>query len=326
MLYGFAASSNLLPSIVKIIREQRSLIRTKKFWMKVFASIVAGIVGANCFASPSQMSVAHAAAPAPPETPFSQAEFRSFPLVNVYDETHDTKVLRFALPAADTKCNLPVASCVTLRYVDSDGKDVIRPYTPISRVEQQGYFEILVKKYQGSKMGSHLHALKKGDSIDAKGPWIKLPIKSNQFKTIGMICGGTGIAPMYQVAREVLRASKNATEVNMIYACRRKEDVLLGNELNELMSLYPLFSPYYVLSQPPSNWMGGVGHINKEMIKSLMPAPQRVLDTIILVCGPPKFMESISGDKDFKTSPPGQGELKGMLKELGYIPKHVFKF
>jgi cytochrome-b5 reductase len=266
---------------------------------------------------------AKAAAPA---GPFSTSDFTSFPLVNVYDESHDTKVLRFALPAADMPLNLPVASCISLRYVGKDGKDVVRPYTPISKVDQQGYFEIMVKKYKDSKMGTHLHGLKLGQSIDVKGPWVKMPLKANQYKQIGMIAGGTGIAPMFQVAREILRTPKNGTEISLVYANRRKEDVLLGNELNELTELYPLFSPYFVLSKPPSDWMGGVGHINKQMIQSLMPAPNRASDSIILVCGPPKFMETISGDKDFKSTPPAQGELQGMLKEMGYLPKHIFKF
>jgi len=291
--------------------------------MKAFAAFAAGLIGAQTFSTSS--SVQAASAPAN-NTPFSQSEFRQFPLINVYDESHDTKVLRFALPHADTELNLPVASCVTLRFVGKDGKDVIRPYTPISKSTQQGYFEILVKKYKGSQMGTHLFSLKKGDAVDAKGPWIKLPLKANQYAQIGMLCAGTGVAPMFQVAREVLRTSKNKTEINMIYASRRKEDVLLGNELNELMEQYPLFSPYFVLSKPPSDWMGGVGHVNKEMIKSLMPPPNRAADTVVLVCGPPGFMATVSGDKDFTTSPPSQGELKGLLKELGYMQKHIFKF
>ncbi|KAH9600506.1 Flavoprotein pyridine nucleotide cytochrome reductase-like [Trypanosoma melophagium] len=260
------------------------------------------------------------------QSPFSQSEFLSFTLINSYDESHNTKVFRFALPEADMPLNLEVSSCITARYVDKDGKDVIRPFTPINKSDQRGYFEIIVKNYNNSKMGNHLFSLKKGDTMEFKGPWVKLPIKANQYKSIGMIAGGTGIAPMYQVARNILRTPKNTSEVSLIYANTRKEDVLLGNELNELMETYPLFSPYFVLSKAPSDWMGGVGYVNKEMIKSLMPPPNRAGDSIILVCGPPPFMEAISGDKDFNTKPPSQGQLKGMLKELGYMDKMIFKF
>lgn len=260
------------------------------------------------------------------KSPFSQSEYRSFTLLNFYDESHNTRVFRFALPEADMPLNLDVASCITARFLSKDGKEVTRPYTPLNNANQRGYFEILVKRYDNSKMGSHLFSLKKGDSMQFKGTWMKIPIRANQYKRIGMIAGGTGIAPMYQVARNILPVPNNRTAISLIYANRRKEDVLLGNELNELMETYPLFSPYYVLSKAPSDWMGGVGYVNKEMIKSLMPSPNNAGDSIILVCGPPPFMEAVSGDKNFSTSPPSQGELKGILKELGYLQKMIFKF
>ena len=290
--------------------------------MKAFIAAASGFAASSWYNSVTSSSTSCAAQ----TSPFSQSEFRSFPLLDIYDESHNTKVFRFALPEADMPLNLEGASCVSFRFVDKDGSEVVRPYTPLNRSDQLGYFDVLVKKYQGSKMGNHLFAMKKGDCIDVKGPWVKLPIKSNQYKTIGMLAGGTGITPMYQVARNILHAPKNTTEITLVYANERKEDVLLGNELNELMETYPRFSPYFVLSQAPSDWMGGGGYSNKEMIKSLMPAPNRAGDSIILVCGPPPFMETISGDKDFKSYPPSQGELKGYLKELGYMPKMVFKF
>lgn len=295
--------------------------------MKALLATAVGVAASSWFHSVhSSSNPSSVASCASAESPFSQAEYRSFPLINVYDESHNTKVFRFALPQADMPLNLEIASCITFKYTDKDGKDVVRPYTPISRSEQLGYFEVIVKKYQGSKMGTHLFSMKKGDTIEAKGPWVKIPLKANQYKTIGMIAGGTGITPMYQVARNLLRAPKNNTEISLIYANSRKEDVLLGNEINELMETYPRFSPYFVLSKAPSDWMGGVGHVNREMIKSLMPPPNRAGDAIILVCGPPPFMAAISGDKDFTKSPPAQGELKGIMKELGYMPKMVFKF
>merc|ERR1711916_346932 len=94
---------------------------------------------------------------------------------------------------------------------------------------------------------------------------------------------------------------KSEPEVSLIFANRRKEDVLLGTELNTLMGQYRHFSPYYVLSDPPSSWMGGIGHVTKEMIKAFMPPPSRK-DAMLLVCGPPKFMDTICGDKNFDRS------------------------
>ncbi|KAF3510366.1 hypothetical protein F2Q69_00000847 [Brassica cretica] len=46
-------------------------------------------------------------------------------------------------------------------------------------------------------------------------------------------------------------------------------------------------------------------------------------DTLILVCGPPGMMEHVSGGKAPDWS---QGEVKGILKELGFTEQMVFKF
>ena len=43
----------------------------------------------------------------------------------------------------------------------------------------------------------------------------------------------------------------------------------------------------------------------------------------VFVCGPPPLYKAISGTK---TSPTEQGELSGILKELGYSQEQVYKF
>ena len=43
----------------------------------------------------------------------------------------------------------------------------------------------------------------------------------------------------------------------------------------------------------------------------------------LFVCGPPGMMKAISGAK---VSPKDQGELDGILKDLGYNKDQVYKF
>lgn len=50
-----------------------------------------------------------------------------------------------------------------------------------------------------------LWELKPGESIEMKGPFPKLAYKANDYDAIGMIAGGTGITPMYQVLLEILK-------------------------------------------------------------------------------------------------------------------------
>ena len=294
--------------------------------LRSLVGLSAGIVGSSLYYARKTPTSEVECAQQPVSGPLSPTEFRPFPAIHSYDETGDTKVIRFALPEADMEMGMTVASCVVLRFTDSEGKEIIRPYTPITPVDQQGFFEILIKRYPNSKMGTHLHNLKKNQTVDVKGPFEKIKVNTNQWKHIGLIAGGTGISPCYQVARKVLRDPKDKTDVSLICAFRKKEDVLLGNEVNELMERHPRFAPYFVLSDPPKTWMGGIGHVNKEMIKAFMPAPSSGTDSIIMVSGPPGMMKAICGDKDFSKSPPTQGELTGILKDMGYTSKQVFKF
>ena len=68
--------------------------------------------------------------------------------------------------------------------------------------------------------------------------------------------------------------------------------------------------------------MQGKGHITAELLKTVLPEPKEA-NVKIFVCGPPGLYKAVSGTK---TSPAEQGELTGMLKELGYRSDQVYKF
>ena len=223
--------------------------------------------------------------------------------------------------------NLPVSSCILTKFTDPEtGKEVVRPYTPITTNATKGHFELLVKRYPKGKMGTHIFTLRPGEELLVKGPFIKFEYKPNTKNHVGMICGGTGVTPMYQVIREVLDNPSDKTKLSLIYANNSRRDILLGNELCELQKTYPNFHMYLTLVDPPRRWLGGIGFITKEVLKAFLPPPGEK-DTAVLVCGPPGMMKHLSGDKEFVTGqPPKQGELTGVLKELGYESSQVFKF
>lgn len=52
------------------------------------------------------------------------------------------------------------------------------------------------------------------------------------FKKILMVCGGTGITPIYQVIQAVLNDPLDKTELYLIYANRSEEDILLRKQLD----------------------------------------------------------------------------------------------
>jgi len=253
-------------------------------------------------------------------------KFIPFPLIATTEITHDTKIFRFGLPSPNHKLGLPVASCIVVSAITpgtEPSKPTIRPYTPISKEDQPGYFDLLIKVYdQGGVMSKYIHQLKIGDKLEVKGPIPKIPYTANMKKDIGMIAGGTGITPMYQVIQKILDNPEDKTRVQLIFCNKSEDDILLKAQLDELAKRHSNFKVYYIVDKAKSaNWKGGSGYISKEIIQKHIAAPSN--DTLVLVCGPPAFYEVVSGGKtpDYK-----QGEVKGYLKELGYNEEQVFKF
>ena len=86
-------------------------------------------------------------------------------------------------------------------------KPVIRPYTPVSDVDQKGTVDFIIKKYPNGPMSEHLHNMEPGQRLEIKGPIPKYQWTPNKHEHVAMIAGGTGIAPMWQVARAIFKSA-----------------------------------------------------------------------------------------------------------------------
>jgi cytochrome-b5 reductase len=248
----------------------------------------------------------------------------SLKLEEVEIVNHNSKRFRFRLPEDDMVSGLQVASAILTKFTPNEGdKPVIRPYTPISDEDTKGYLDLLVKKYPNGPMSTYMHDMVPGQRLDVKGPIPKYPWSANKHRHIALIAGGTGITPMFQLCRAIFNNPDDQTKVTLVFGNVSEDDILLKNELATLENHYPRrFRAFYVLDNPPKQWTGAQGYINKDLLKTVLPEPKDE-NIKVFVCGPPGMMESISGNKK---SPKDQGELKGILKELGYTPEQVYKF
>ncbi|XP_058196240.1 NADH--cytochrome b5 reductase 1-like [Rhododendron vialii] len=235
--------------------------------------------------------------------------FKEFKLVKRTQLSHNVAKFRFALPTPDSVVGLPIGQHMSCRGKDSQGEDVIKPYTPTTLDSDIGYFELVIKMYPQGRMSHHFREMCEGDYLAVKGPKGRFKYQPGQVRAFGMLAGGTGIAPMFQVTRAILENPKDKTNVHLIYANVTYEDILLKEELDNLASNFPsCFNVYYVLNQPPEVWDGGVGFVSKEMIQAQCPAPAP--DIQILRCGPPPMNKAMAAHLD----------------ALGYTPEMQFQF
>ncbi|CAN0829918.1 NADH--cytochrome b5 reductase 1 [Linum grandiflorum] len=234
--------------------------------------------------------------------------FKEFKLVKRSQLSHNVAKFTFALPTPTSVLGLPIGQHISCRGKDSVGEEVTKPYTPTTLDSDVGHFELVIKMYPQGRMSHHFREMRVGDSLSVKGPKGRFKYQPGQVRAFGMLAGGSGITPMFQVARAILENPKDHTMVHLIYANVTYDDILL-KELDGLATRYPdRFKIYYVLNQPPEVWSGGVGFVSKEMIQAHCPAP--AADVQILRCGPPPMNKAMAGH----------------IEALGYSPEMQFQF
>jgi len=143
----------------------------------------------------------------------------------------------------------------------------------------------MVKTYEKGNISRYLSLLSVGQTVRIKGPKGQFNYRPGLSPHIGMIAGGTGITPMLQIIRAILKNSHDHTQVSLIYANVTFDDILLKEELDKLAeSQSGKFTVYYVLNEKPAlGWEGGVGFVTKDMISRHMPSPREGIK--VLMCG-----------------------------------------
>lgn len=236
------------------------------------------------------------------------------PLIEKEELSHDTRRFRFGLHSGEHVLGLPVGQHIHLSATINE-ELVIRAYTPVSCDDDKGFVDLVVKVYkkgvhpkfpEGGKMSQHLESLAIGDRIAFRGPSGRLqylgggkfsikklrkdPAQIYEADKVSLIAGGTGITPMLQLVREVLKkADSDKTQLSLIFANQTEDDILLKPELDDLAARYPeQFKLWYTLDRPNPDWTQGKGFITDEMIKEHLFAPSS--STLVLMCGPPPMV------------------------------------
>uniref|UniRef100_A0A8C5LE68 NADH-cytochrome b5 reductase n=1 Tax=Jaculus jaculus TaxID=51337 RepID=A0A8C5LE68_JACJA len=240
-----------------------------------------------------------------------------YPLVLIEKEhiNHNTRRFRFGLPSLDHTLGLPIGNYVHLLATIND-ELVVRAYTPVSRDDDQGFVDLIIKIYfknvhpkypEGGKMTQYLENMNTGDTVLCRGPAGRLfylepgklaikayPSSKSEEKLVchlGMIAGGTGITPMLQLIRHIIKNPNDRTMMSLLFANQTEEDILLRKELEEIARTHvDQFNLWYTLDRPPIGWKYSSGFITADMIKEHLPPPEK--STLILVCGPPALIQS----------------------------------
>ncbi|KAJ5331467.1 Eukaryotic molybdopterin oxidoreductase [Penicillium atrosanguineum] len=222
-------------------------------------------------------------------------------LIEVKNESWDTRIFVFDLEHGKQTLGLPIGQHLMIKVPDPVTKEaIIRSYTPISETSLVGKMELLVKIYfpsgtiPGGKMTMALNKLPLGAEIDCKGPTgrfeylgngrVLIGGKERKVRSFKMICGGTGITPIFQVLRAVMQDPQDPTTCVVLDGNRLEEDILCQAELNTYAAADSRkCTLVHTLTKGSEDWKGRRGRISEELLLEYAPPGE---ESMAILCGP----------------------------------------
>ncbi|KAH8067920.1 cytochrome-b5 reductase [Aureococcus anophagefferens] len=237
--------------------------------------------------------------------------------------THDTTKFTFDLPSPSMSLGLPLGKHVKIFAPNMTGVEAGKwngattrggrrrdpAVVTARRPEDTGRVDLVLKVYKGGvvdrfpdggKMSQYFGGLKVGDEVAISGPvgmteylgggkWLH-GRREISASAVGMMAGGTGITPMYQILQVALKDPKDKTTFSLLFANQTPDDILIKAELDALAKKYPArFSVHYTVDRAPKGWAGSTGFISAEMIEAHLPAASP--KTLVVMCGPPPMIK-----------------------------------
>ncbi|KEG10949.1 putative NADH-cytochrome b5 reductase [Trypanosoma grayi] len=270
-------------------------------------------------------------------------KFKGFKLVEKFEVSPDAWIFRFALHTPTQRLGLPIGNHIYLRAAiqNPEGKSEVvqHAYTPISSDDDLGHVDYLIKVYHknvhpkfpnGGRLSQHLYNLPIGSTVEMRGPVGKFEYLGNGNCTIGdgkggarrihvdtfaMVAGGTGITPMMQLIRAIMKSPNDPTKVFLVFANNTESDILLRKELDECTKDPRVHVWYTIAENAPEGWRYSTGFVTEEMLRAhlpvLQPPEEKHGRVLAVACGPPVML---------------QMAVKPNLQKMGYADDDIFSF
>lgn len=179
-----------------------------------------------------------------------------------------------------------------------NGEDVRRSYSVCSSPFEDAMPTVAVKQVEGGRMSTFLNTqLQEGDLLDAMPPMGNFivepsPERTNHYVLFG---GGSGITPLFSIARTVLGQEPNST-VSLVYANRDEASIIFKSAIDELTEEHGgRFKVIHILDNPSENWSGLSGMLNAMKVTQLVNqlTQNNPSSADYFICGPTGLMQLV---------------------------------
>ncbi|KAL2076114.1 hypothetical protein VTL71DRAFT_1057 [Oculimacula yallundae] len=230
---------------------------------------------------------------------------------------------------------------------------IARSYTPLppNTLDPTGTkcdLRLLIRKEHKGEVSGYLHNLTAGSQLHLRGPHEEFDIPESVTNVL-FLAGGTGIAPALQVAYSLLGGRKEDGEkpkMHIVWSSRKRAECEGGSdtsnpnvwegrrtgrivqELERLQQKYPgQLTVDYLVDEEKSV-------LDQKRISSLIKANSevkfgarhtRIDSKLLLVSGPEGFVDYVAGPKKWESGKEVQGELGGLLGQMGIRTWKIWK-
>eukprot|EP00542_Grammatophora_oceanica_P019548 CAMPEP_0194039504 /NCGR_PEP_ID=MMETSP0009_2-20130614/11621_1 /TAXON_ID=210454 /ORGANISM="Grammatophora oceanica, Strain CCMP 410" /LENGTH=285 /DNA_ID=CAMNT_0038682363 /DNA_START=111 /DNA_END=968 /DNA_ORIENTATION=+ len=271
---------------------------------------------------------------------------QSYKLLQKTKLSHDSYLLRYEIQGRKLLGLAPaIPTCIKVDYPGGVNEKTGQPkvlsksYSPVSHPNTEGTFDLIVKAYPnrpGGGVGKYICDMKEGDSIRATLKKQRImhgsALVEQRWKHVGLVAGGTGIAPLLQIAR-ILLESNGETKIHLLFINHTEDDILCRAMIDSLAKQHAnQFTVHYSVTNQqdaPTNFLQGRGDVS--MVQKALPKPTDP-NVMVFVCGRDGFVAHWAGpvarapSENGKKGPKIQGPLLGVLADSGFSADQVFKY
>lgn len=167
-----------------------------------------------------------------------------------------------------------------------------RSYSLANAASTPGEVELHIRLVPGGAMGDWLaHRAQAGDLVDVRGPLGAFHLRRRPAHRI-FVTGGTGLAPIASMLRELVAQSDTAGPVRLFHGVTTREDLYGIDDLRTLLARFPDHTLHLAMQDADAAWPETQGRVTDlPLDAALRSAPPDSTD--VYVCGPPGMIQAV---------------------------------
>lgn len=207
-------------------------------------------------------------------------------LTSRHDLTSKMTSFTFSLPNPTDHTGCLPGQFVAVR-VEVSGKHYLRYFSPVSRPDDYGRLEVVLKYETQGILSTFFKDLQPGSTVEFQGPCGGFEYTANVLDEITLLVGGAGVTPALQLARCLAHDPADNTRLTLLYYSDTLQDILYHSELKDLTDMAGgKIQVIHTLGEAPEGWKGEDGFIDLDKINRFVTKPNGMKHKVVICGGP----------------------------------------